>query len=268
MENILSNPGLIHIREQIFGHFDQKTLEICREVFANRFGEDWDSWLERIILIQHISEFGDTKIRRRRTFKDLIPGWNKAIKKFVKMASLKDLDEVKGSLKGLSNRANRYFPFHRAAKKGHLKLMELLLYTDLNINKGDVRETSGLGHTGNTPFIESCQEGHTDIVKLMVTSSKDFGIDLNASNVNGWTGLMFACQRGHTEIVKLMIENRTKYGINIQQENDSGLNAFKIVNETNYDIFTLQKLYGILEEAYSADNEPQPTLKLAFLAQV
>ena len=66
----MSNPGLIDIREQIFGHFNCKTLEICREVFANRFGEELDSWLERLILIQQISEFGDTKIRRRRTFKD------------------------------------------------------------------------------------------------------------------------------------------------------------------------------------------------------
>ena len=190
------------------------------------------------------------------------------------MASLKDLDEVKGSLKGLSNRANRYFPFHRAAKKGHLKLMELLLYTDLNINKGDVRDTSGLGYTGNTPFIESCQEGHTEIVKLMVTSSKEFGIDLNASNFNGWTGLMFACQRGHTEIVKLMIENRTKFRINIQQENNSGHTPLKIVNKRikyargGFKKASFKELKDILEEAYSADNEPQPTLKLAFLAQV
>ena len=90
MEEILSNPGLIHIREQIFGHFDCKTLEICQEVFAKRYGEDWDSWLERLILIQHIFEFGDTNV----------PGWNKAVKKFVKLASLNDLNEVKGSIKG------------------------------------------------------------------------------------------------------------------------------------------------------------------------
>ena len=104
MENILKNPGLIDIREQIFGYFNYETLEICHEVFAKRFGEDWDLWLERLILVQQILEFGDTPIRRRRTLKDILPGWNKAVKKFVKKASLIDLNDVKGSMKGLSNR--------------------------------------------------------------------------------------------------------------------------------------------------------------------
>ena len=100
MEHILSNPGLIDIREQIFGHFDQKTLEICREVFANRFGEDWDSWLERLILVQRILEFGNKfKMKdEKQTFTDFVSGWDKAVKKFGKMASLKDLNEVNGSL--------------------------------------------------------------------------------------------------------------------------------------------------------------------------
>ena len=104
MENILRNPGLIDIREQIFGYFNCETLEICREVFAKKYGEDWDLWLERLILVQQIHEFGDTPIRRRRTLKDILPGWNKAVKKFVKNASLIDLIEVKGSMKGLEHR--------------------------------------------------------------------------------------------------------------------------------------------------------------------
>ena len=86
MENILSNPGLIDIREQIFGHFDQKTLEICREVFANRFGEDWDSWLERLILVQRMLESGNKfKMKdEKQTFRDFVSGWDKAVKKFGK----------------------------------------------------------------------------------------------------------------------------------------------------------------------------------------
>ena len=33
-DNILSNPGLIDNRQQIFGYFDHETLEVCLEVFT------------------------------------------------------------------------------------------------------------------------------------------------------------------------------------------------------------------------------------------
>ena len=85
MENILRNPGLIDIREQIFGHFNLKTLKICREVFAKKYGEDWDLWLEKLILVQNISECDGIR--------NFIPGWDTAVKKFGKKASLEDLNE-------------------------------------------------------------------------------------------------------------------------------------------------------------------------------
>ena len=63
MENILTNSGLIHIREKIFDHFDHKTLTICREVFAKKYGEDLELWLEKRILLHRLLEIGD-KITR------------------------------------------------------------------------------------------------------------------------------------------------------------------------------------------------------------
>ena len=62
MENILTNPGLIDIREQIFGYFDLKTLKNCREAFAEKYGEDLDLWLERLILVQDIFELGEVMV--------------------------------------------------------------------------------------------------------------------------------------------------------------------------------------------------------------
>ena len=55
---ILSNSGLIDNRQQIFGYFDHETLEVCLEVFTKKL--------------------------------------EKKVKKFGNMASLKDLNEVKG----------------------------------------------------------------------------------------------------------------------------------------------------------------------------
>ena len=312
MENILTNSGLVHICEQIFGYFDQKTLKNCREAFAQKYGEEWDLWFERLILVQCIFEFGDkeilldepTKWRSGRSLRgailcDVVPGWDKAVKKFVKMANLNDLNEVKGSLKGFCEDYDESFytmPLHYAAAKGHVKLMELLLNTDLNINEGDALYEQ-------TPFIDACNEGQMEIVNLMVTASKEYGIDLNArqafkitgfmfachggrteivnfmitaskeydidltaGDVFGFTGLMFACQGGHTKIAKLMIDNRTKYGIDIHQENDGGRTALQMVNERIEEVSeeeeaSFKELKRILEKAYLEDNDPQPSVK-------
>ena len=73
MENILKNEGLIDIREQIFRHLDRKTLESCREVFGTRYGEDWDLWLEKLILVQWIREFGDKRwVRHQKEIVGLV----------------------------------------------------------------------------------------------------------------------------------------------------------------------------------------------------
>ena len=231
MENIFTNSGLIDIREQIFGYLDQKTLKNCREVFAKEFGEEWDSWLERFILIQFILDFGDEKVdyrtegmynrynpesREEVRIKDLVPGWKKAVQKFDITASLTDLDEVKGSLKRLfieEKIMKRWdaSPLHSVAEHHgqHLKLMEFLLYTDSDINEEIVCYT---------PFIEACRKGHTEIVNLMITSSKKFGIDLNYGN--NLTGFMHACSSGRVDIVKLMITSSKEFGIDINARHE------------------------------------------------
>ena len=248
MENILKNEGLIDIREQIFRHFDRKTLVNCREVFGTRYGEDWDLWLEKLILVQSILEFSD---------KDFIPEWDKAVKKYGKTASLEDLDEVKESLLKVYSEDLGYLLFF-AAGKGHVKLMELLLYTDFT------------EYDGNFAFLRACEEGHTEIVNLMMNASKEHGINLNASVYDGDTGLMYAIRGGHPETAKLMIENRSKYGINIRQENNFGDTALDYINEKieyyKYYLHVeekkalLKELKAILEEDISADNEPEPSV--------
>ena len=294
MENILTNSGLIHIREKIFDHFDHKTLKICREVFAKKYGEDWDLWLEKRILFHRLLEIGDKKTRNPQCFdltrivliKNLIPGWDKAVKQFVivKIASLNDLNEVKESLKGLSYGCYINYEFkygwyensnfwdgllHHAACKGHVKLMELLFYTGLKINK----EHSWYLESA---FSVACNYDQQEIVNLMVTSSKEYGIDLNVRDRSGRTGFMGACQRGHLRIVKLLIENRAKYGINIQTKDNSGRTALDLVNLVNEEIeselsirgrrisenrkASYKELKRILEKAYLEDNDPQPTV--------
>jgi len=266
MENILTNSGLIHIRVQIFGYLDHKTLKNCREAFAKRFGEDW-YLCERLVLVQSLLEFGDKVkygISFEKNLRDFIPGWDKAVKKFDKMASLNDLYEVIGSLKVYVEDkkvdvADLYMPLHFAACKGHVKVMELLLHTDLNINE---RVDRGL-----TPFIIACLNGHTEVVNLMITSSKEYGIDLNACCDRGWTVFFLACLKPHMEIVKLMVEKRTQYEINIHQKTrstdfgDGIRTAWKTVNYrfkycSKENKASFKELKRILKKAYLEDKNP------------
>ena len=229
MEKVFNNPGLIDIREQIFGYFDAETLENCREVFAEKFGEDWDWWLERLYVVQLILEFGDLpspedplmEFSYVQYVRDFIPGWDKAVKKFDKTASLNDLNEVEESLKGfydyMIDYARRHRRLHYAAEKGHVKLMELLFFTDVDINEGDAYDT--------TPFIEACRFGQTEIMNLMITASNKYCIDLNAFDSLfdfQWkmTGFMYACQGGQTEIVNLMINASRNYDIDLNARED------------------------------------------------
>ena len=181
--------------------------------------------------------------------------------KFGKTASLDDLNEVKGSMKVFLWPWRIGSSFFDAISEGNVELMKLLFLTDLNINER---------RNGFTPFSEACLRGQTEIVNLMITSSKEYGIDLNACHyASEETGFHIACRRGHTmtKVVKLMIENRAKYGINIKQEDKYDRTALDIVNgeiECKYfsgkELATFKELKHMLEEAYLEDNEPQPTI--------
>ena len=111
----MTNTGLIDIRDQIFGQLDHKTLKNCREVFAQKYGEDWDLWLEKLILVKYILEFGYKENEYGQIVIEIIPGLDKAVKKFSKMASLNDLNQVEESLKGLLEDFYERWPLHYAA---------------------------------------------------------------------------------------------------------------------------------------------------------
>jgi len=258
----LSNPGFFDIRNQIFGYFDHETLEVCREVFAQRFGEDWDVWLKRLASIQYMVEFGDRMVEFPigETIKDIIPGWDKGVKTFGNMASLTDLNEVKGSMKELLALSEFYddgyrvhFPDNLIAND-HVKLMELICQTDFDFNRCDIHplivaceegsteivnllvrssKESGIDLNvryvnGRTGFMTACIKGRTEIVNLMINSSKESGIDLNARSGSGWTGFMMACINGRTEIVKLMINSAKDFGIDLNARKDNGETGFMI----------------------------------------
>ena len=54
-----------------------------------------------------------------------------------------------------------------------------------------------------------CQEGHKDIVKMLL----DKQADVNIQNVKGFTPLYMACQEGHKDIVKMLLDKQADVDI-------------------------------------------------------
>ena len=66
-------------------------------------------------------------------------------------------------------------------------------------------------HNGVTPLYIAAQNGHIDVVKLLL----DNKTDVNASNHYGVTPLYCAAQNGHTKVVKLFLGNKANANASI-----------------------------------------------------
>ena len=182
--NIVTNPGLRHIRNQIFGYVSQKTLDICSDV-----SEDFNSWLERFCAIEFLLAFEDKMIkvdhwspRKNALVKTIIPGWKKGVEKFAQMVCLDDLLELKEFISLYDKKHWLYeTPVHFAARLNKPQAMQLFLYTDFKFNCC----SNYSFFCFEPPFAVACSLGSVEVVKMMIKSSKKSGIDLYARDSNG-----------------------------------------------------------------------------------
>ena len=56
----------------------------------------------------------------------------------------------------------------------------------------------------------ACQQGHKDIVKMLL----DKQADINIQSVEGYAPLRMACHQGHKDIVKMLLDKQAD--VNIQ----------------------------------------------------
>ncbi|MCX7172498.1 MAG: ankyrin repeat domain-containing protein [Proteobacteria bacterium] len=113
----------------------------------------------------------------------------------------------------------------QAARNGDFPILEILLRNKANvlsINKygdsalmlaalqGQLRSVEALVAAGAeldpegwTPLIYAAFEGHTEIVRFLLTQD----IDIDAQAENGMTALMAGSRHGHLEIVKILLEH-------------------------------------------------------------
>ena len=223
MEKIMTNPGLYLIRDKISGYLSHEDLEICCEVNPN-----WNRSLKRQSLIKYLLEFGNKHVESSKRVEEwkkvheVIPGWSKAVKKIAIKASIDDLKEIKDSLSFLVGQLDRLDQdgnlscpgcpelVFSAALFGDWKLMELLFETSYDMNSLDDESAN--------VFITACYGESTEMVELIIRSSKDHGINLNLRDYSGQNAFQIACQHGSLEILKLLLENYKELGIDIMHQ--------------------------------------------------
>merc|ERR1712062_78376 len=67
--------------------------------------------------------------------------------------------------------------------------------------------------------LETCKNGQSDTVQMILKNWKEFGIDLNAENNMGMTALHWACFYGKTGIAQLIIQNSEGIDLNVKDNN-------------------------------------------------
>ena len=88
-------------------------------------------------------------------------------------------------------------PLMKAAGKGHLEMVDLLISKGANINYATILGTALIGAAGG---------GHKEVVKILLHR----GAGVNFSNNSGQTALHLAASSGHTEVVTILLNACTK----------------------------------------------------------
>ena len=203
--------------------------------------------MEKISRVKFLEEFGHKKVddvydygfRPLAKVLTVIPGWQRAVKKYAAQATNEDLMEVQEAIKKLVMQTDKCWshPVHHAVANGSVKLLKLILMSSYDMN---TREWT----RGWTPLHLACFYGRTETVQWFIQCSKEHEIDLNARDDRGNTVLHLACYSRHTKTVRLIMNNLKEFAIDMKDaQNNNGKTALDLIikkfkrNTKNYDKF-------------------------------
>ena len=249
---LITNPGLVHIPEQIFGYLDAKSVGKCRLVSAQ-----WNSFLRKPFLIKQIWVF-----THKITIEESI---QKALVIYTKLAINYELKQILKVLKELCALSDLYGTklslIHLAVKNNCVKFMEVALQQEPHAyfrnGQGDKLLDIALNHeyvemlklllknnAESDHSIDSKSEFKWPILHQVIDLnwSAKFVIDIlkvsRANHVNlhvrsGYVGLrklraqtpgtplIIAIKNRSVEIVQALLEVALEYGIDLNATTDS-----------------------------------------------
>ena len=228
LENILNNPGLVHLAENIFGNLSDEKAEICRDInqsskqllgnpifwlrkFKSLSQENQKDWIKLIKpvwkskKIQAIISYLQWSFKEEPkvdlpcyTRPDVQDDFREGIMECCKQAELydEDLEKVKilAPLTDNPNAPNEdgITPIHWAAGYGYTDIVKVLASFTASPNAPNP--------DGATPIHVAAETGQTQIIKILAPLTDN----PNAPDDDRDTPIHLAAGNGYTEIVKIL----------------------------------------------------------------
>jgi|LauGreDrversion4_1035100.scaffolds.fasta_scaffold00633_8 ankyrin repeat protein len=146
-----------------------------------------------------------------------------------------------------------------AAYFGQTETVQRLLNVRLVVDVDDVlkahRLTDCRSKNGSTPFLMACQEGHVDVVTLLINAEAD----IKAKNKPGRNALMLASRFGYLPVVKILFG---RGGVDLHEREIDGRNAFMLASRTGH-LPVVQFLWDKVPDLETRDSCDRTALELA-----
>ena len=220
MDKLITNAGLHHLADHIFGFVDTYSLTQCMLVC-----KDWNHFLARTLLVRHF----DNLLTLKRNIWNNVYGefeciylssdWNEAAPYIRHQCSLKDLEDIIKVLVewfyGFFEETYLYCPLEYAAWAGYEDFFETILRTSINLNKTDTDSFNG---SVRPPIFTACYYGQINVVKILLDAKeKGARIDIYGQlNIQRKTSILhMAVLGGNFDMVKMLLERSKSIGLDI-----------------------------------------------------
>ena len=109
--------------------------------------------------------------------------------------------------------------FLEAAKTGN----EIIVKELLNLGPSkDLLHLDFKEGNKDTPLHFACENGHVDVVELIMKNSINFNNDLNAKCIYGETAFHAICRNGKSDIAEMIMKNSFDLNIDLNAKGDDG----------------------------------------------